>query len=99
MTRDFKDPLYKEWRAKVIKLYKNKCAICKKRKGAKHAHHLDAWNFAFESRYEVSNGICLCVKCHNDYHSKYGKGDNTYYQFEEYLNIYHNLSLLKIQKQ
>jgi predicted restriction endonuclease len=78
------DYLYEIWRADVVKRYKNKCAICKKKKGVKHAHHLDAWNSSPLSRYDVYNGICLCSKCHNDFHDKYGKGNNTYYQFEEY---------------
>lgn len=96
MTRD--DPYYEIWRSAVIKKYGNKCAICKRKRCKKHAHHLDGWNIAHALRYEVANGICLCVKCHMDYHNKYGRGNNTYYEFAEYVHIYHNLSLLDIQK-
>lgn len=92
------DQYYEEWRSEVVKKYKNKCAICKRKKCKKHAHHLDGWNIAPEMRYEVSNGICLCSKCHNDFHNIYGRGNNTYYQFEEYLINYRNTTMLKIEK-
>lgn len=97
MTRS-DDPMYEIWRSQVVKKYKNRCAICRRVRCKKHAHHLDGWNIAPESRFDISNGICLCSKCHKDYHDKYGRGNNTYYQFEEYLQIFHNTSLLNIEK-
>lgn len=82
--------LYDQWRTKVFERDKNKCRLCGK-KGRINAHHIDGWNWAIGLRYSVENGITLCAKkggCHDKFHSIYGRGNNTRYQFYEFVFTY-----------
>ena len=47
-------------------------------------HHLDGYNWCVEKRTDETNGITLCKACHKNFHSIYGKGNNTKEQFEEW---------------
>lgn len=62
------------------------CQICSKTNNhtTLNAHHLDGWNKFPEKRFDIGNGICLCVPCHKEFHKIYGNGDNTKEQFEEF---------------
>lgn len=65
---------YKKWRNDVYQKDNFKCVNC----GSKdkiNAHHIKSWKNYPELRYEVSNGITLCEKCHIDYHKQYGYND------------------------
>ena len=73
---------YKTWRKMVFELNKRKkglskyyvCEKCnKKRKTTRvlHAHHKYSWNKFPKKRYDRSNGVVLCIKCHNAFHRKY----------------------------
>lgn len=62
------------------------CCICHNRGGDLAVHHLNGYNWDFENRYNPSNGVTLCEKCHKDFHKKYGSGNNTISQFNEYAN-------------
>lgn len=48
-------------------------------------HHLDGYNWCIEKRTDESNGIALCDKCHSNFHTLYGKGNNTKEQYEEWI--------------
>lgn len=77
-------PLRKFWLKKVFEKSNYVCMVCK----SKHklvAHHLDGYHWSANNRWDDSNGICLCSKCHEDFHKKYGYKNNTKLQFEEYL--------------
>ena len=52
--------------------------------GQFEAHHIDGYNWCFDKRFDVTNGICLCKKCHSNFHSIYGKRNNTKKQLEEW---------------
>lgn len=85
-----KDRRYDErervWRAKVFKRYGYTCAVCGSSKsGTLNAHHKDGYNWCVERRYDLSNGVTLCVTCHTEFHSIYGSGDNTEKQYLEWL--------------
>lgn len=60
------------------------CQTCGKVGGKLNAHHLDGWNWATNKRFDISNGITLCEKCHNKFHNTYGKGQNTKEQYVEF---------------
>lgn len=57
-------------------------------KNTKHdieVHHLDGYNWCVEKRTDETNGIVLCKNCHKNFHLKYGNGNNTKEQFEEWI--------------
>ena len=47
------------------------CQACMQRSNKLCAHHLVPWSTSKELRFDLSNGITLCVKCHREYHGKY----------------------------
>lgn len=66
MKRDYNDPVYKRARLDVLKRDKHCCQMpnC----GAKrrlHVHHIQPWSKAAYLRFETSNLITLCKKCHD----------------------------------
>lgn len=79
-----KNKKYKAWRSSVYKRDGYKCVACLQ-KGYLNAHHLDGWNWCVERRYDVTNGVTLCWRCHAAFHRQYGRGDNTSFQFEAFL--------------
>ena len=73
---------YKTWRKNVFEFNKTKkglrkwyvCEKCNKRlktTRALHAHHIKSWDKFPKDRYDRSNGVVLCIKCHNAFHKKY----------------------------
>lgn len=62
------------------------CHCCKKQKSGKMVvHHLNGYNWYKEGRTDISNAITLCEDCHENFHSYYGKGNNTKEQYEEWI--------------
>ena len=59
---------YKLWRLSVFRRDNFTCQKCGAKGGRIHAHHIQRWSTHPELRYEVSNGITLCVQCHSDVH-------------------------------
>lgn len=53
--------------------------------GGLNVHHLNGYNWFIAGRVDPQNAITLCKNCHNNFHSIYGKGNNTKEQFEEWL--------------
>lgn len=79
---------YKKWRDKVFHNFEYKCDCCGVKGGELNAHHLNSWNTHVEERYNVGNGVLLCVKCHIKFHSIYGFGFNTKEQYYNFKNNY-----------
>lgn len=63
------------------------CRITGQRGRSLVHHHLDGYNWCMERRYDLNNVITLSEEIHNDFHNKFGKGNNTRDQFIEYLNL------------
>jgi len=83
----YDDHNYVEW-AKIVKSRDNyACQICDQSGGELNAHHMFSWDEHIELRYDIDNGVTLCHKHHMDFHNRYGFGQNTKEQFEEYLGI------------
>lgn len=70
----------------VMERDKYTCRLCGKTHCALVAHHINGYNWDIPNRFNPDNGITLCEDCHNDFHHKYGRGNNTKEQFNEYAN-------------
>ena len=82
--KNSKDELkYKTWRKNVFELNKRKkglskwyvCMKCKlKRKPTRilHAPPIKSWEKLPKYRYDKTNGIVMCKRCHYKFHKKYG---------------------------
>lgn len=83
--RDYDDPVYKEFRSKVLKRDNFTCQMCKK-KGKKvrlNVHHIIKWSSVASLRFDVDNGITLCSGCHK---SVTGKEAHYISYFTELIN-------------
>ena len=76
------DPQFIEWAWKVKNKAKFTCRICGDNTGGNlNSHHKNSWDKHPDQRYDINNGICLCEKCHKEFHKKYGHGNNTIMQY------------------
>lgn len=58
------------WRTAVFERDGYQCQECGAR-GRMHAHHVEAWATAPAGRFDVANGITLCVECHAAKHPRH----------------------------
>lgn len=75
-----------QWKKEVKKRDENTCKKCGIKSFSKTtAHHI--FNFAthVDLRFSVDNGVTFCVKCHKDFHIKYGYHNNNLYQVNEFI--------------
>ena len=72
-------------RVKVFRRDNKTCQCCGLKKRDINAHHLFSRNTHPELIYEESNLITLCKECHTEFHTKYGFGNNTPEQYEEFI--------------
>lgn len=80
--------------SRVLKRDNYTCQCCNKKSDkCMVVHHLDGYNWCKEKRTDETNGITLCKNCHENFHSIYGRGNNTKEQFEEWIG--HAVDLLK----
>lgn len=71
------------WARAVKSRYDYTCQKCGS-KGDMHAHHILSYTEHLDLRFEVSNGTCLCVPCHKDFHRRYGLKGFTEKDFKEW---------------
>jgi len=79
---------YRQWRVTVIRRDKV-CQICGSR-NKRHAHHIESASYNKDLRFEVSNGICLCSKCHTQYHTNFNRSyriKTTRYNLENFKSL------------
>jgi len=55
---------YKEWRDTVFKRDDYTCRDCGKKGEYLEAHHIKSWSKYPQLRYDITNGLTLCKKCH-----------------------------------
>lgn len=61
---------YRNWRDAVFARDDYTCQCCGQRGGVLNAHHISPWAEDTERRFDVSNGITLCERCHKATHAK-----------------------------
>lgn len=81
---------YKEWRTSVYERDNYTCQCCGAYGGRLNAHHLIPFADCEELRYDVNNGITLCVNCHDStkdgsFHNLYGTHGKTIEELREYI--------------
>lgn len=81
-------PEYQKWHKEVIRRDNYICQKCGFFQDRRFliVHHIESFHKNSELRLEVKNGIVLCEVCHKEFHDKYGRGNNTGEQLEEFLN-------------
>ena len=58
---------YAEWRAAIIKRDRRTCALCSSKEWIQ-VHHVIRWADDPSKRYDLRNGVCLCIPCHTKHH-------------------------------
>ncbi len=80
------DENYREWAKGVKEQSEYKCFCCgSSESDMLRSHHIMSWDKYRELRYEMDNGVCLCVACHEDFHKQFGYGSNNINQFLEFI--------------
>lgn len=64
-----KSKRYQQWRRKVLKRDKAICQICGK-ENSSVVHHLKAIKENPEFRFDIDNGLIVCLACHNKIHKR-----------------------------
>lgn len=83
---------YKDWRKSIYLRDDYTCQCCGDRSCTGHhvelhAHHKYNWEDYKEKRYDITNGITLCDKCHYEFHSMYGKHNNNPEQIDKFIEL------------
>lgn len=79
---------YRIWRVLVIRRDKA-CAICGSNQH-RHAHHIESAAYNIDLRFDPDNGVCLCSKCHTQYHTNFNRSyriKTTRYNFENFKSL------------
>ena len=83
---------YKTWCKSCYSRFNYTCQKCyaynktMKENGGIEAHHIKSFVDYPTLRLSVNNSICMCHKCHTEFHKQYGYENFTIENLEEYLN-------------
>lgn len=59
---------YRDWRTGVFARDSYTCRVCSAKGARLNAHHIKSWNEFPDLRYDLDNGITLCIDCHRAVH-------------------------------
>jgi len=76
---------YQNWRKAVFKRDNYTCRKCNQSTEYLEAHHQYNFSSNYTLRLLVSNGITFCEDCHGEFHSIFGKSNNTPTQVMKFL--------------
>lgn len=62
-----------DWRRDVFERDDYTCKDCDTRGVELNAHHIDRWSEAPEKRFDIDNGVTLCINCHAQRHEDAGE--------------------------
>ena len=71
--RKMRPKMFDRWAKQIKKRDNYTCQICHEKGGKLNSHHIKSWKDYPDNRFDLDNGITLCVACHNWTHSI--KGD------------------------
>lgn len=69
-TRNRSSSNYINWRNEVFKRDDYTCQKCGVKAVKLNAHHIKKWSEYPSLRFETTNGVTLCLKCHKSVHRK-----------------------------
>ena len=61
-------PEYKTWRASVLVRDGYACVVCGEVGKQLHVHHIKGYSDYEDLRYDIDNGVTLCMNCHHATH-------------------------------
>jgi hypothetical protein len=69
-TKDRTSSKYEAWRSAVMKRDGRTCVLCGST-DYPNAHHITRWADDYSLRFDVKNGVVVCLACHSRYHGKH----------------------------
>ena len=69
---DKRDYRFRKWSFAVKERDGFACQVCFTKNSRFNSHHLNGYSSYPDERYDVDNGVCLCIVCHKELHSTYG---------------------------
>lgn len=66
------DNRFKQWAKQIKRRDDYTCQVCSSKNTKLASHHIYGWAEYPLLRYEMSNGVCLCVGCHKRLHKQFG---------------------------
>jgi len=83
------DPKHIKWSRAVKTRDFFTCQICGTGGYEVHleSHHMNSYDWAVNERYDLTNGVTLCKKCHTQYHQYTSFGNNTKQDFLKFMKL------------
>ena len=88
-VKDRRSDENKRWRNAVLQRDNHACQKCTSSisETKLNAHHIMSYLDNEPLRFDVNNGITLCVKCHRHFHKMYGNGSNNVQQLLKFMKL------------
>ena len=79
---------YIEWREAILKRDRQRCVLCQCKQWLQ-VHHIIRWADDEKGRYDLKNGVVLCIPCHNKHHGLHKNPfpDNITEKLKQYIDM------------